>query len=92
MLFLADKVATGQASSEYVSFCCQSFHPLFHTHHHLSLGQNIIGQIVSNVRSGLSIASHQDVKENKFLFIRKFLKELPPFEERFVTLNFFNSQ
>jgi hypothetical protein len=45
-----DKVALGQIFSEYFGFPCQfSFHRLLHTHHHISSGAGIIGQIVADV-------------------------------------------
>jgi hypothetical protein len=47
-----------QIFSEYFGFTYQiSFHRLLHTHHHLSsFGNGILGQIVTDVTSGLSLA------------------------------------
>jgi hypothetical protein len=43
--FAVDKVALGQAISEYFGFPCQSsFHQFLHNHHHLSSGAGTIGQ------------------------------------------------
>jgi hypothetical protein len=43
--FVVDKVALGQAFSEYFGFPCQSsFHQLLHNHSHLSSGAGTIGQ------------------------------------------------
>jgi hypothetical protein len=48
--------------SEYFDFPCQfSFHRLLHTHH-LSSGAGIIGQIVADVPSGLSLTPPQETK------------------------------
>jgi hypothetical protein len=58
--FVVDKVALGQVSSEYLGFPCQfSFHRLLHTHHPPS-GAGIIGQLVANVPSGLSLTPPQE--------------------------------
>jgi hypothetical protein len=51
-----DKVAVGQVFTEFFGFPCQfSFHRLLHTHHHLPSGACTIGQIVTDVSSGLSL-------------------------------------
>jgi hypothetical protein len=43
--FVVDKVALGQAFSEYFGFPCQSSsHQLLHNHHHLSSAAGTIGQ------------------------------------------------
>jgi hypothetical protein len=53
--FVVDEVALGQVCSEYFGFPCQfSFHRLLHTHNLLS-GAGIIGQILADVPSGLSV-------------------------------------
>jgi hypothetical protein len=59
--FLADKVALGQAFSDYFGFPCQfSFQRLIHLHHHLSSGAGTIGQTVADVPSGLSLTPPQE--------------------------------
>jgi hypothetical protein len=61
--FMVDKVALGQVFSEYLCFPCQfSFHRLLHTHHHLSSEAGIIGQIVADVPSGLSVTPPKETK------------------------------
>jgi hypothetical protein len=61
--FVVDKVAMGQVFSEYFGFSCQfSFHWLIDTHHQLSFGAGAIGQIVSDVPSGLSPTPPQEIK------------------------------
>jgi hypothetical protein len=64
MEFVVDKVAVGQVFSEYFVFPCQfSFHQLLRTHN-LSSGAGIIGQLVADIRNGLSlILSHEFFKE-----------------------------
>jgi hypothetical protein len=58
--FGVDKVALGQVFSEYFGFPCQfSFHRLLHTHHHLSSGAGTMGQILTDVPSGLSLTPPQ---------------------------------
>jgi hypothetical protein len=65
---MMDKVALGKVFSEYFGFPCQfSFHRLLHIyhhrhHHHLSFGAGTIGQIVTNVLSGLSLTPPQETK------------------------------
>jgi hypothetical protein len=60
--FGVDKVALGQVFVEYFGFPCQfSFHLLLHTHH-LSSGAGIIGQLVADVLSGLSLTPLQETK------------------------------
>jgi hypothetical protein len=54
--FVVDKAALGQGFSEYFRFPCQfSFHRLLHTHH-LSSGAGTVGQLVTDVSSGLSLS------------------------------------
>jgi hypothetical protein len=54
--FMVDKVAMGQVFSQYFGFPCQfSFHRLIHIQHHLSSGAGTIGQLLADVRSGLSL-------------------------------------
>jgi hypothetical protein len=49
-----------QVFSEYFDFhCLFSFHRLLHTHHHASSGAGTIGQIVADVKSGLSLTAPQ---------------------------------
>jgi hypothetical protein len=61
-----DKVALGQVFSEYFGFPCQSSFRLLHTHtHHLSSGAGIIGQILADVPSGLSLTPPQETKKKK---------------------------
>jgi hypothetical protein len=52
--FVVDKVALRQVFSEYFLF-----HRLLHIHHHLSSGAVIIGQLVADVPSGLSLIPPQ---------------------------------
>jgi hypothetical protein len=70
-----DKVTLGQVSSEYFGFRCKfSFHELLRTH--LSSGAGIIGQIVADVPSGLSLTAPREITGssdvscgvNQFLF------------------------
>jgi hypothetical protein len=42
---------------EYFGFPCQAFHRLLHTHHHLSSMVGIIGQMVTDTPSALSLTS-----------------------------------
>jgi hypothetical protein len=63
-----DKVALGQAFSEYFGFPCRfSFHRLLHIHQHLSSGTGTIGQLVADVPSGLSFTPPQETKKRKCL-------------------------
>jgi hypothetical protein len=56
-------MAMGQVSSGYVDFLCQfSFYGVLHIHHHLSSGTSTIGQIVTDVPSGLSLTPPQKTK------------------------------
>jgi hypothetical protein len=65
VVFVVDKVALGQVFSEYFGFHCQfSFHRQLHTHH-LSSGAGIIGQLVADVTSGLSLTPPQETKKKK---------------------------
>jgi hypothetical protein len=53
-------VALGQFFFQYLGFPCQlSFHQLLHTHH-LSSGAGTIGQILTDVPSGLSLTPPQE--------------------------------
>jgi hypothetical protein len=69
---MVDKEALGQVFSKYLCFPCQYFHRLLHTHHRLSSRAGTIGQIVGNVRSGLSLRiikatpTYDDVNTNVF--------------------------
>jgi hypothetical protein len=58
--FVVDKMALGQVFSEYFGF--SSFHQLLHIHHHLSSGAGTIGQLVTDVPSGLSLTPLQEKK------------------------------
>jgi hypothetical protein len=63
--FVVDKVALEQVFSEYFNFHCQfSFHRLLHTHH-LPSGAGTIGQLVTDVASGLSLTPPQETKNKK---------------------------
>jgi hypothetical protein len=72
---------TGTVFSEYFSFPCQfSLHRLLHIHHHLSSGAGTIGQLVTNVPSGLT-PPKETKRENGFkplvhLFLSIFLHNL----------------
>jgi hypothetical protein len=58
--FVVDKLALGHVFSENFGLPCQfSFHRLLHTHC-LSSGAGTIGQLVADVRSGLSLAPPQE--------------------------------
>jgi hypothetical protein len=62
--FAVDKVALGQAFSEYSGFPCQfSCHRLLHIHH-LSSEAGTIGQILADVSSELSLTSAHETKKN----------------------------
>jgi hypothetical protein len=59
--FVVDKVVLVQIFPEYFGFPCQlSFYRLLHTHH-LSSGAGTIGQLVTDVPSGLSLTPHKKV-------------------------------
>jgi hypothetical protein len=59
-------VALGQVFSEYFGFPYQfSFHRVLHTRHHLSSGAGTIGQILADVRSGLSLTPPRETKKKK---------------------------
>jgi hypothetical protein len=65
---------TGAGLSEYFGFPCQfSFQTLLHTHHLLvSSGAGIIGQLVADVPSGLSLTPPQETKKSiKVLALEK---------------------
>jgi hypothetical protein len=65
MGFVVDKVALGQVFPEYFGFPCQfSFHRLLHIHHHQSSGAGTTGQLVADVKSGLS-PTPQETKKKK---------------------------
>jgi hypothetical protein len=59
MTFVVDRVALRQVFFEYFSFLCQWFHRLLHTHRHPSSGAGRMGQMVTDVRSGLSLTPPQ---------------------------------
>jgi hypothetical protein len=62
--FIVDKLALGQVSSEYCSLPCQfSYHRLLRTYHHLSSGTDTIGQVETDVPSGLSLRPPQEIKK-----------------------------
>jgi hypothetical protein len=61
--FLVDKVALGQVSSYYLGYSCQLFHKLLHTHRHPSSGTGVIGQIMADTPSGLSLTPPQIEKK-----------------------------
>jgi hypothetical protein len=64
--FMVDKAALGQVISEYISFPCQSFIHLLHTHHHPLSGDGTIGQKVANVmQSGLSLTLLQETTQDE---------------------------
>jgi hypothetical protein len=64
MGFVVDKVALGQVLREYFGFPCQfSFHRLLDTHF-LSSGAGTVGQIVTDIPSGLSFTPPQETKKN----------------------------
>jgi hypothetical protein len=61
--FMVDRVALGQVFSEYFGFSGQfSFHRLLHTHHHLSSGAGIIGQLATDVPTGRLSLTQDDVQ------------------------------
>jgi hypothetical protein len=63
--FVVDKVALGQVSSEYFGFPCQfSLHRLLHSHH-LSSEAGTIGQLVTDIPSGLSLTPPRETKKKK---------------------------
>jgi hypothetical protein len=63
--FVVDIVSLAQIFSENLGFPCQSFHRLFHTHHHPSSGARTIGQTVADVPSGLSVTPPQGENNKK---------------------------
>jgi hypothetical protein len=72
--FVVEKMALGQVFSEYFGFPCQfSFHRLLHTHH-LSSGAGIIGQLVADAPSGLSVTPPRETKK-KTIITRKPLQK-----------------
>jgi hypothetical protein len=83
--FVVDKVALGQVFSEYFGFPCKfSFQRLLHIHHHLSSDAGIIGQIVTDVPSGLSLTTHEEIKKKskRKKFWWKSQKERDHWEDR----------
>jgi hypothetical protein len=73
--FVVDKVALEQVSSQYFGFPCQfSFHRLLHTHH-LSSGAGTLGQLVTDVPSGLSLTPPEETRLELKLTVGK-LKSL----------------
>jgi hypothetical protein len=61
--FVVDKVALWQVSSEYFGCPHQfSFDRLLHSHHHhhLSSGADTVGEVVTDVQSGLSLTPPQE--------------------------------
>jgi hypothetical protein len=65
--FVVDKVALEHVFSGYVGFPCQfSFHRLLHIHHHLSSGAGIIGQLVADIPTELSLTPPNETKKNIF--------------------------
>jgi hypothetical protein len=63
VVFVVDKVALRQVSSDYFGFPCPfSFHQLLHTQH-LSSGAGTIGQLLTDVPSGLSLTPPQETKK-----------------------------
>jgi hypothetical protein len=64
-------MALGQVFSEYFGYPCQfSFHWLLRIHH-LSSGAGTIGQLVTDVPSGLSLTPPQDANKTTMDKIRK---------------------
>jgi hypothetical protein len=62
--FMVDKVALEQVFSEYFGFPCQfSFAKMLHTN--LSSGAGIVGQLVTDVPSGLSLTLPHETKKKK---------------------------
>jgi hypothetical protein len=62
--FVVNSVTLGQVFPEYFGFSCQfSFHRLLHIHPHLSCGAGAIGQIVTDVPSGLSLTPQKRLKK-----------------------------
>jgi hypothetical protein len=67
--FVVDKVALGQVFCEYFGFPCKfSFYRLLHIHH-LSSGAGIIGQLVADVPSGLSLTPPQEEAKSRSVII-----------------------
>jgi hypothetical protein len=76
--FVVEKEALGQVFSEYLGFSCQfSFRRLLHTHY-LSSGVGIIGQLLADVPSGLSLTAPQKLKKklSKFLCTLQIRREV----------------
>jgi hypothetical protein len=68
---VVDKVALGLVFSEYFGFSFQfSFHQMLYTH--LASGAGTIGQLVADVRSGLSLTPPQETKEKTTVKLRIF--------------------
>jgi hypothetical protein len=60
--FVVDKVALGLVSSEYVVSHCQfSLHRLLRTHHHLSSGAGVTGQLVAGIPNSLTPAHETEI-------------------------------
>jgi hypothetical protein len=75
-------MAPGQIFPQYFGFSCQSFHRLFCTRHHSSSGAGITGQILADVRSGLSLTlslRNSNNYERAYLTSRGVL-EVPEYE------------
>jgi hypothetical protein len=59
--FVVDKVVLGQVSSEYFGFPCQfSLNQMLHTHPSSVVGTT--GQLVADVRGGLSLTPPHEIK------------------------------
>jgi hypothetical protein len=65
--FVVEKMALGQISYEYFGFPCQfSVYKIFHTH--LSSGAVRIGQLVTDVPSGLILTpTHETLKKKRYI-------------------------
>jgi hypothetical protein len=76
-------ICAGQSGTEYFGFPCRfSFDRLLHIHHHhhyhhLSSGACTIGQLVADVRSGLSLTPAQETKKKLTLAIAMASKVTP---------------
>jgi hypothetical protein len=68
------KVALGQFFCKYLSFPCNSYRRLLHTHHHThpSSRAGTKGQIVADVPSGLSLIPPQEEKKKTLKNLRGY--------------------
>jgi hypothetical protein len=63
--FVVDKVTMGRVFSKYISFPYTTFHQLLHTHYNPSSRAGTIGQIVTDIPSGIRLTPPQETYNNR---------------------------